>query len=48
MAQMIASGIDELSAAHLAVRKHMGDEDYFKTLQGFESYGELKRLAPRN
>ena len=48
MAQMIASGMDELSAAHLSVRKHMGDEDYFKTLQSFESYGELKRLAPRS
>ena len=48
MAQMQATGIDELSAAHLAVRRHMGDEDYFKTLQGFSSYGDLKKLAPRN
>ncbi len=45
---MQATGIDELSAAHLAVRKTMGDEDYFKTLQDFASYGELKKLAPRN
>lgn len=47
MAQMIASGIDD-SVPPTAVRKHMGGRDYFKTLQGFESYGELKRLAPRN
>ena len=48
MAQMMATGMDELSAAHLSVRKHLGDDDYFKTLQGFASYGELKRLAPRS
>lgn len=48
MNQMIAKGIDEMSAAHLAVRKNMGDEAYFGALQGLPSYGELKRLAPRS
>ncbi|MBS2035344.1 phospholipase D family protein [bacterium] len=48
MHQMIATGIDEMSAAHLAVRKNMGDEAYFGALQGLPSYGELKRLAPRS
>ncbi|MBT9587198.1 hypothetical protein IV102_27895 [bacterium] len=48
MAQMIASGIDEMSAAHLAVRQTLGDADYFKGLHGLGSYQELKRLAPRS
>jgi len=48
MAQMVATGIDEMSAAHLAVRKNMGDEGYFKALHDLPSYGDLKRMAPRN
>jgi phosphatidylserine/phosphatidylglycerophosphate/cardiolipin synthase-like enzyme len=47
MAEMMLSGIDEMSAAHLAVRQTLGDEDYFKGLHGLSSYQELKRLAPR-
>ncbi|MFN8612002.1 MAG: phospholipase D family protein [Vulcanimicrobiota bacterium] len=48
MHQMMATGIDDMSAAHLAVRKSMGDEAYFGALQGLPSYAELKRLAPRS
>ena len=48
MAQLIASGVDEMSATHMAVRQTMGDADYFKGLHSLGSYQELKRLAPRS
>ncbi len=44
--ELIASGIDEMSAVHLAVRQTLGDEKYFAGLHGLKSYGELKKLAP--
>jgi len=47
MAQMEASGIDEMSAAHLAVRQTLGDEGYFKGLHSLSSYQDLKKMAPR-
>lgn len=47
MAELISGGMDEMSAAHVAVRETLGDKEYFGALRGLDSYQELKKLAPR-
>lgn len=48
MAEHMRDGMDEMSAAHTAVRRVLGDKAYFGGLHSLPSYAELKRLAPRS
>lgn len=48
MAEHMKDGMDDMSAAHAAVREVLGDKAYFGGLQALPSFGELKRLAPRS
>lgn len=47
VAELTQSGVDEMSAEHLAVREVLGDDKYFAGLHGLQSYRDLQRLAPR-